>query len=60
MMRTLGGLVLGLFLAGIMTGVAVPLLPPDARQPRIIWLIAGVAVAASIFAVRRGRRAPPR
>jgi hypothetical protein len=59
MMRILGGIFVGLLLAGAIAGVVVPLVPPSARQPWIVWLIAGVSVAASVYVTLRTRKTPP-
>jgi len=60
MKAILGGVVVGLLAAGVIAAAIVPLLPRNARGPLAVWAIAGAAVAAAIYVVRRATRTPPR
>jgi hypothetical protein len=53
MKQILAGVFVGLLLAGVIAGAAIPFLPPSARQPWVAWLIAGACVAGSVYVARR-------
>ena len=60
MKQILGGVFVGMLIAGILVGITIPLLPPSARHAWVAGLIAGVSVAASVYVARRMAKTPPR
>jgi uncharacterized membrane protein YoaK (UPF0700 family) len=59
MKQMLGGVIVGLLVAGVVAGAIVPVLPPSVRGPWAIWTVAAVAIAASVYVVRRVTKTPP-
>jgi len=60
MKRILGGVFVGLFIAGALSAVAIPMLPAASQRSWIVWAIAGVAVVAAIVVAWRTSKTPPR
>jgi hypothetical protein len=44
------GLILGVFLAGILTAATVPLLPPSYRSEALVWIVGVVTVTLTVWA----------
>ena len=44
------GLIVGVFLAGILTAATVPLLPPSYRSEALVWIVGVITVSLSVFA----------
>ena len=55
----LGGVIVGFLIAGLISGVAVPLLPASLRHAWVMWLIAGLSIATSVYVAQRLTKTPP-
>jgi hypothetical protein len=58
-MRQVLAVVVGLLLAGMISGAAVPLLPRSVRQPWFIWGIVATSIALSLYVAARMTKTPP-
>ncbi len=59
MRHILGGVFVGVLISGLVSGATVPFLPPSLRHPWVVWLIAGLSIAASVYVASRLTKTPP-
>ena len=58
-MRQILAVVVGLLLAGVISGATVPLLPTSFRQPWFTWGIVVASIAVSLYIAARTTKTPP-
>jgi hypothetical protein len=52
-MRQILAVIVGVMLTGIVAGVVIPLSPTSVRGPWLIWGIAALTIAASLYIAER-------
>jgi hypothetical protein len=60
MKRILGGVFVGILVAGAIAGAIVPVLPRTMRQPWVVWAVAAAAIGLSVYVACRTMKTPPR
>jgi hypothetical protein len=57
-MKQILAVIIGLMLAGVITGITVPLLPEFARRPWYAWTIVALSIAGMLYLVSKAQKAP--